>query len=176
MLPNYCIYTQIFRDRVPKGNDQAAIQRMYAQLGPTFHALHHYCWGLMKTNRALLLAQDETTRQFYLRDSLGEFDFVIQRASADFILLPEILSKKGQNLIRLGEGNKGIVEFERAIELKPEYWPPYGHLSDYYKSTGNLKLARHWLTTGLAVSPGAKGLTSRLSELDSPTPLTKGQR
>lgn len=176
MLPHYCIYTQDLRDRVPGGNNQQMIQNWYARLGPTFHAMHHYCWGLMKTNRAVLLARDETTRHFNLQGSLDEFDYVIRHAPTDFVLLPEILSKKGQNLIRLGKGVMGIAELERAIELKPDYWPPYGHISDYYKGIGDIKAAKEWLTKGLGLSPDAKGLMSRLSELDSPERASKGKR
>ena len=51
MLPRYCAYTQSFRDHVPGGNNPAEIQRWYSILGETFHAMHHYCFGLMKTNR-----------------------------------------------------------------------------------------------------------------------------
>lgn len=176
MLPGYCIYTQVFRDRVAAGNNRQIIDQWYAQMGPVFHTLHHYCYGLMKTNRAVLLARDETTRRFYLLDSLTEFDFVIQRAPPDFILLPEILSKKGENLIRLGKGALGAQELERAIELNPNYWPPYAHMSDYSKSKGEIKAARDWLEKGLATSPDARGLTRRLTELDAPESRDKKKR
>src|SRR5256885_9933612 len=90
MLPRYCIHTQSFRDKVPGGGEKVAIDGWYAQMGPIFHAMHHYCWGLMKTNRALYLARDPRTREFYLRDSITEFDYVLERAAEDFVLLPEI--------------------------------------------------------------------------------------
>lgn len=176
MLPRYCIYTQVFRDRVAGGNNRQMIDSWYAQMGQVFHTMHHYCYGLMKTNRAVYLAQNETTRRFYLLDSLTEFDFVIQRAPADFVLLPEILAKKGENLIRLGKGSVGLLELERAIELNPGYWPPYAHLGDYYKSLGDLKTARDWLERGLAQAPDATGLKRRLSELDAPEGRPKSKR
>lgn len=175
MLPSYCIYTQIFRDRVPGGNDPPVVQQWYARMGQTFHHMHHYCWGLMKTNRAILLSRDETTRRFYLTDAIREFDYVISHATTDFVLLPEILSKKGENLIRLGRGSVGILELERAIELNADYWPPYAHLSDYYKSSGDANAAREWLEKGLARSPEAMGLTRRLSELGRPARGSKGK-
>lgn len=167
MLPRYCIYTQLFRDRVPGGNDPAQIERWQALMGPTFLAMHHYCWGLMRTNRALLIARTKRMRTFYLETSIGEFDYVLQNATADFILLPEILSKKGENLIRLGKGPVGVRELERAIELKADYWPPYAALSDYYKDTGDLAKAREILEKALSVAPEAKSLKRRLAELDN---------
>ena len=92
MLPRYCTYTQMFRDYVPGGNNPAEIQRWYSILGETFHAMHHYCLGLMKTNRGLILARDEQWRRFYLKDAIVEFDYVIDRAPPDYVLLPEILA------------------------------------------------------------------------------------
>lgn len=128
----------------------------------------------MKTNRARFLARDELARRFYLTDSIGEFDYVITRVSDDFILLPEILTKKGENLILLGKGQVGILELERAIELKPDYWPPYAHLSDYFKSLGDLKMAREVLERGLSLSPESKGLLRRADELNSVADRKKG--
>jgi tetratricopeptide (TPR) repeat protein len=168
LLPRYCLYTQSFRlANVPGSQDQQETESWYARLGPTFHAMHHYCWGLMKTNRAVFLARNPTTRQFYLNDSLIEFDYVIERAPVDFALLPEILTKKGENLVRLGMGPLGIMEFQRAIELKPNYWPPYAQLSDYYKDTGNTQKSREYLEKGLAYQPEARDLTIRLAELEA---------
>jgi len=104
LLPRYCIHTQLFRDNVPGGNNLEEIKRWSSILGGSFANLHHYCWGLMKTNRAILLVRTQQFRTYYLSESIGEFDYVIERAPPDFKLLPEILTKKGENLIRLGRG------------------------------------------------------------------------
>jgi hypothetical protein len=69
--------------------------------GPTFHAMHHYCWGLMRTNRALMLTRTRAGRERYLQEAIWDSNCVIQRAPANFVLLPEILTKKGEHLIRL---------------------------------------------------------------------------
>lgn len=167
MLPGYCMYTQLFRKHVPGGNNPAEITRWSTLLGPTFSALHHYCWGLMKTNRALFLARSKQVRTFYLESSIREFDYVLQRAPNDFILLPEILNKKGENLIRLGNGPAGMMELERAIALKPDYWPPYAALSDYYKDSGDTAKARELLEKALSLEPDAKTLQRRLAALNS---------
>lgn len=167
MLPRYCIHTQLFRDRVPGGNDKATIDAWYAQMGPAFHAMHHYCWGLMKTNRGLLLSRDPDTRRFYLNDSISEFDYVIRSATDDFVMLPEILTKKGENLVRLGKGPLAVYSFEKAATLKPDYWPAYAQLSDYYRSNGEVGKAREVLNQGLAAAPDASALRRRLAELDA---------
>ena len=137
-------------------------------MGASFNDMHHYCWGLMYTNRALLLARTQRMRAQYLGSSIGEFDYVIQRAQPDLKLLPEILTKKGENLIWLERGPEGIAELERAIALKPDYWPPYAAMSDYYTRIGDLAKARERLEEGLSASPDTKALMRRLAELDAP--------
>jgi tetratricopeptide (TPR) repeat protein len=167
LLPPYCIHGQYFRDKY--GRNDVERERWEAALGPTFWHVHHYCFGLLKTNRALLLTRTKQYREFYLRDSIVEFDYVIDRAPADFVLLPEILTKKGENLVRIGRGEFAVIAFERATELNPSFWPPYAQLADYYKGQGQNDKAREVLKSGLAHSPDAQALQRRLNEL-GPTP------
>lgn len=167
LLPGYCKHTQLFRGAIPGGNDQAAVAAWAEQMGPIFNDMHHYCFGLMKTNRAVILSHDPIHRKFYLADAVSEFDYVITRAPENFILLPEILTKKAENLLLLGRGPLAVFNFERAIELKIDYWPPYAYLSDYYKGSGDTKKARELLEAGLSHVPDAKGLKRRLAELNS---------
>ena len=167
MVPRYCVHTQVYRDVVPGGGHGDEIKRWTSVMGPTFNAMHHYCAGLILTNRANFLSRTPADRQYYLNFSIVEFDYVIQRAPQDFIVLPEILTKKGENLIRLGRAHLGIVELQRAIDLKPDYWPPYAQMSDYYKGTGDILKAREYLEKALSYSPDVKGLKTRLSELEA---------
>src|SRR5258706_5958392 len=167
LLPRYCIYTQSFRDAVPGGNDPPAIKAWYDRLGRTFHDMHHWCYALMKTNRAVLLARDSHARSFYLHDSITEIDYVIRGAPHDFVLLPEMITKKAENLLLLDRAPQAVSEFERAIQLNGDYWPPYAYLSDYYKQLGQRKKARELLETALSRVPDAKGLQRRLAEVDS---------
>ena len=59
-----------------------------------------------------------------------------------------------------------VPDLERAIALKPDYWPPYVQLSDYYKESGQIALAREVLERALAQSPDVETLKQRLAELD----------
>jgi tetratricopeptide (TPR) repeat protein len=165
LLPEYCKYTQTYREHVPGGRDPARIAHWYEVMGPPFHTMHHYCNGLIRTNRAMLLARTRQVRKYYLESSIGEFDYVLQRAPADFVMLPEIYTKKGENLLRLGMIGEGLNALERAIELKPDYWPPYAVLGDHFKQTGERAEALEWIKKGLAASPGSEPLQRRLAEL-----------
>ena len=166
MLPGYCKYTQYFRQKVPGGDDANAVADWRGVLGPTFEHIHHYCFALMKTNRAILLARGRDVRQRYLSSSIEELDYVIGRAPQDFVLMPEILTKKGENLIRLDKGPVGLYELMRATELKPDYWPAYAQMSDYYAEIGERAKAREMLEAGLLHAPDAAALKRRLAALD----------
>lgn len=172
LIPAYCKYTQYFRARLPGGNNPDEIARWTQEMGGTFNHMHHYCWGLMYTNRALFLARTERLRTEYLGHSIEEFNYVIDRASLDFKLLPEILTKKCENLLWLDRDRQGMQECERAISLKPNYWPAYAAMSDYYTRTGDPAKARERLEAGLSAAPGTNALTRRLTELNS----TKSKR
>lgn len=173
LLPPYCKYTQSFREYAEGGNDPEKIKQWYSIMGGSypnvgiFHVMHHYCRGLINVNTAKLYSRSPQERQANLNGSIIEFDFVIERAPPDAVLLPEILTKKGESLIAVGKGPLAVAEFNRAIQLKPDYWPPFAALSDYYKTSGNIKMARELLQQGLSASPNAAALKRRLAELDS---------
>lgn len=167
LLPRYCIYTQGYREYVPGGNNPEEIKRWYSVMGQAFHAMHHYCWGLVDTNNAIFHARNSRERQALLLGSVREFDYVIKNTPPDFVLLPEILTKKGENLIRMGQAAPGLLALQQAIQLKPDYWPPYVQMSDYFKGVGDLKKARALLEEGLARTPDSKTLQQRLAEIKS---------
>jgi len=168
MLPKWCYHTQLIRVHAPGGMNKVEIDRWQAVFGDTFQHMHHYCWAMMKSNRGNLLARDPKVRQFFLNDALGEFDYVIERAAPDFLLMPEILTKKADNLIKLSRGEEAVLMLERAASLKPDYWPPYARLGDYYREIGQSTKAREALEAGLKAAPGTPALTRRLAELSSP--------
>jgi tetratricopeptide (TPR) repeat protein len=169
LLPPYCKYTQDYREKMPGGNDPQQIARWANILGEkNFQHLHHYCYGLEHSNRALYFSRTKQERDRELAQSVKEFEYVIERVAPDFALLPEILTRRGENLLRLGNGPQGVMDLNRAIELKPDHWPPYAALSDYYKALGDIEAAREWAGRGLTAAPGTRALQRRLAELDKP--------
>ena len=164
-LPPYCRNAATYRDRIAGGNNPAEIERWLKVMGRGFIHIHHYCQGLQLTSFALFESKSKEDRNHALRLSIGEFDYVIARVDSTFSLLPEILTKKGQNLFRLEKEAQAITMLLKAIEVRSDYWPPYASLSDHYKEIGNLDEARNWLKRGLSASGGAKALERRLKEL-----------
>jgi tetratricopeptide (TPR) repeat protein len=165
LLPEYCRHTKGYREAT--GGDPEALRRWETLMGGGFNFghMHHYCDGLADTHQAQFQLRTKQERDAYLEKSLREFDFVLRHAKHDFVLRPEIHTKKGENLLRLGRPHEAIPDFIRAINIKPDYWPPYAALSDYYKGLGDTEQARTWLEKGLAASPGAKPLRDRLDKI-----------
>ena len=168
MLPPYCKYTQLYREKVRGGGDAEQIARWNSILGAgNFWHLHHYCFGLEHSNQALYSSRTKQERDSRLAQSVTEFRYVLERVSPDFALVPEILTRKGESLLRLGNGPEGVADLLRAIELKPDYWPPYATLSDYHRTLGDFEEARTWVQRGLSAAPGTTALQRRLAEIDS---------
>ena len=164
LLPAYCPNTRGIRELAPDGKNPLATEHWERSMGASnFMHVHHYCVGLADTHHALFNARTKQERDWYLEVSIKEFDYVLRRATPDFVLLPEILTKRGENLVRLGRAPEAIPNLMQAIDIKPDYWPPYAALSDLYKEAGDAEKARTWLEKGLAASPGAKPLRERLS-------------
>jgi tetratricopeptide (TPR) repeat protein len=167
LLPKYCPYTKVYRDNVGGPNPQPDVDHWRQVMGPSFEHMHHYCNGLMDTNRALLLVRDQGARWFYLDAAIKEFNYVIRYADHEFVMLPEIWTKKGENLLRLGRTALGLQALNTAIKLKSDYWPPYVALSDHYKKAGQPAEARQWLEKALVFAPDTKAVSGRLAVLKS---------
>jgi tetratricopeptide (TPR) repeat protein len=175
MLPLYCRYTQDFINRFPGTDRTVEQERWKSSMGPTFIHMHHYCYGLMNINRATYLSTDTRDKLFNLSNSVLEFDYVIERAPLDFPMLPEILTKKGETLIKLSRPGEAMIELQRAIKIKPTYEPAYATASDYYKETRQFAKAREWLEKGISAAPGAKTLKRRLAEVNNLSKRDAGQ-
>lgn len=165
-LPPYCPYTQLFRNQLPGGPDNPQVKYWYERMGETFHAMHHYCWGLNAFSRAQHAGASAQVRHHLLTSSVDEYDYVIRYAPGNFVLLPEIRTKKGQSLARLGRNPQAASEFAQAIQLKPDYWPPYAYLSDLHVDLGDIANARRVLDAGLKKVPDAQALLRRRAALD----------
>lgn len=141
-------------------------QRWDQILGSGIDSIHHYCRGLNWTNTALFFSKNRQERTDALGYSLQEFDFILnQTDTSHFKLLPEVLTKKGENLIRLRRFPEALPVLQKAIQVKPDYWPPYAVLSDYFRDVGDIPKAHEWLDKALAIDPNAKSLKVRQTEL-----------
>ena len=162
LLPPYC-EAKIGSER----NNEAAQKHWREVFGFTnWHHLHHYCDGLNFFNRSFKRGSDKKASDFDLRRAIGNFDYVLTRATDDFVLLPEIMSQKARALSMLGQKSEAASLNGQVIAMQPDYIPAYIALGDFYKESGDLKKARETYEAGLKQHPGQRSLVRRLKRLE----------
>lgn len=160
LLPPYC-KVKLNHEQGPGWNQWAAT------LGDAFGHVHHYCAGLTFINRYNKSWGDKEGRKFYLQSAKGEMDYMISHV-ADHkasILMPEIFLQRGKIFLLMKMAGNAFKDFEKAIELKPDYNAPYLALSDFYKENGDKGKAKAVLEKGLQHSPNSRSLQRRYLEL-----------
>jgi tetratricopeptide (TPR) repeat protein len=163
-LPNWCKYTQAGKENA--GSPSAQAQILIAQIGKNgWIHLHHYCWGLAKLYRSHGIGLTEEQRKFLMSSAISEIDYVLRNSPSDFVLRPELLTKRGSIFLMLQRYTEAENDLKTAIKKQATYWPPYGYLSDVYLKQGRVDDARSILEKGLKIAPNAKGLKNRLVRL-----------
>jgi tetratricopeptide (TPR) repeat protein len=169
-LPEYCPHTQTYHQGGP------AYDNWIARLGFTFSALHHYCWAIIKANRAMALGVEPHVRRALLNSAIEECFYVLRHAAPDFVLLPEIYLRLGQFAAGLEDHARALEFFEKSIGTKVDYWPPYVEIANVNLSIRRRQHAIDALHRGLRVMPGQQQLTTALTRIESDASLgrTKG--
>jgi len=158
LLPAYC--------KARMQNPKSAEYKMWNQRLPGgFLHVHHYCAGLYTTYLANRITDRQKIRQV-LRQVVDEFEYVEKHASQNFILMPEVLVKKGRALERLDRDGEAVNAYRKSIRLNRKYAPAYMALSDFYRSKENLQEARKIAEEGLKQAPSSKGLNRRVKEME----------
>lgn len=163
-MPPWCKYTQAGRESTVSPSPQAQV--LITQIGKEgWAAVHHYCWGLAQLYRSHGIDLSQTEREFFMKSAVEEIDYVLANAPRNFILRPELLTKRGSILLMLKEYVQAEVNLKTAIKEQATYWPAYGYLSDVYLKQGRIDDARSILAKGLKIAPHAKGLRNRMAQL-----------
>ena len=155
LLPRYCPDTQGFKYGYKESPNSRHWEGM---MGATFWHLHHYCWSLIQMNRSNRAGISRNKQLSLQEAALGGYLYVINNAPDDFILLPEIYTRKGEVELLLTKISNADQSFAKARQLKPDYWPAYSHWADYLITSGKRSDALAIVRSGLAHSPGAKVL------------------
>ena len=165
-VPEYCRYTQTFREEYGRDAHAQNLAHWNSVLGAEqFSNLHHYCYGMIQLMRAQDYRITPQRRANILGQALGDIDYSINRVPPDYVLLPEMYTKRARVLVLQKKVVDAVDSFMKAISLKPDYWPPYAELSDLYKANGDRTKAQAILEEGLKNIPGSKTLEARMKAL-----------
>lgn len=176
LLPAYCKYTQggyVGHENPQQPSAQAKHWvNVFGGQGISAHhwRMHHYCYALIHMMRGQRSGLTLMEYRGAWQDVIGETDYLLQFFPSDFVLMPEILLNRGRAFLRLKKSGTALDNFQKAIELKPDYWPPYLEIANHYAEEGDKAKAIDMLLKGLQHAPNAKGLRIRLKELGGELP------
>ncbi len=156
-LPPYC-KPRFQEDRYP---EQA--RKWINILGKsTYLHIHHYCKGLFNLMKAQASIPPNET---LLRIALKQWDYVDQHWPHNSKLRPEMLVKRGDTLILLGQISEGLISYQTAMKKKPDYSLPYLRMADYFLKQGERDEALKWLDKGSRQAPRSNKIRRKLRQL-----------
>lgn len=162
----FCLDTEAFRG--PHQCQPGRTQKSYywqEVLGNGFCHLHHYCWAEVYLLRANRRSTNPAERKRQLKYAISEFNYVIRNSPPNFILLPEIYTRKGEAELRVSDFASADKSFSRARSIKPDYWPAYAGWIDVLIKAGRKDEAKALAKLGLEYSPNARILIEQYKQL-----------
>lgn len=159
MLPAYCIDTEGFMHGPENSPTQSPRAREWvAKMGRSFWAMHHYCWGLINLNRLRFGHAKTNNKQYFAKQIVDEYRYVIENTSSDFILLPEIWTRMGEASLLAGDIGGAMDAYAKARSIKPDYAPAYTQWAEFQLKNNKRDEARALVEEGLQQIPGSKPL------------------
>lgn len=165
LTSEYCPDTQTFAGKYTTGAVAERQRKWVSMMGETFWTMHHYCWAQVAWIRATQAGVSPQTRDGLLRGAISDIYYVINHAPADYVLMPELLTRIGEYYTRIGNASQASAHFQRAIDAKADYWPPYVRLADIYLQLGERTKALEIIDAGLRHVPGNAQLTESRSRI-----------
>jgi tetratricopeptide (TPR) repeat protein len=157
VLPPYC-RARMLNDKDP------SFKEWNHRLGPDFIHIHHYCFGLYKTNKGNMTLDKGEKEELYT-SAIGEMEYLFAHASPTFKMLPRISYDQGQLYEKRGKTGEAMQAYQKSINLNPKLPMPYAALSDLFKKQKNNKEAILILEQGLKYKPTSKALLKRMEKL-----------
>lgn len=158
LLPRYCPDTMGFSYGDAYGNASPRAGYWVSLMGKDFWGMHHYCWAQINMNRSRKSGLTQNDRKGLWESARGDYKYVIDNSQSGFIMLPEVYTRLGEVELLLGRPQMARVAFDRARQLKPNYWPAYSHWAEFLIKTGQRAEALKVVTAGLEQSPNSKTL------------------
>ena len=137
-IPQWCRYTHFgdlrMRDK----------EKFFKKFGPEWEHMHHYCQGLYETSYAI---QHPENAEFYLREGIGGFNYVLERMKRNHFFRYDVLFHKAKALMLLKDYTEAAKQYMEIIKVKKDYIPAYIGLSNAYVLIGDrisaLKILEH---------------------------------
>lgn len=161
LMPPYCHGTQVIRS---VSQDPQPIENYISIYGKSYSHLHHYCEALVTINKYQFL-QDKLVRESKMRKALIDIQYSIDRSDLAFVFLPDMYAAKARVLFTLRRDSEAVLALKKAIEVKPDYVPAIGQLSDFFAGKGDKAQAIKILEEGIDNTERATSLIKKLEKL-----------
>ena len=165
LLPEYCPDTQGFSYGDQFFNTSPRAAHWVALMGPSFWHHHHYCWALLKMQRAKAGGLTPQQRSGLLASAGGDFEYLVRNAQPDFVMLPEVLLRFGDLKLETGDVGGAQELYAASTRRKPDYWPAYANWAVFLDRSGRRKDALDHLALGLRNNRNATVLQGHYKRL-----------
>ena len=125
LLPEWCLDSQSFGYGDAYFNTSPRAAHWVGLMGKTFWAAHHHCWALIRMHRSRAAGVPANVRLSMIEGAIGDYQYVLDNATSDFPLLPEVYTRMGEAYLEFGQPIQAQEAFARARTVKPDYWPAY---------------------------------------------------
>jgi tetratricopeptide (TPR) repeat protein len=98
--------------------------------------IHHYCGGLVDVKHAKWTANIYEKRSS-IKNAIWQFDYMIRNADPNFFLMPNFHHGKGEVLMLQGNKGEAFIEFQKALEISPDFIPAVLSMLDMYEEQKN---------------------------------------
>ena len=132
---------------------------------------HHYCYGLLWSNRAYLSfgVGDHSQDSYYFTNAIGDFEYVLGQSQPSCSLRPDIYTKIGEIQSQLGKQKEAEASYAKALEIKRGYPMALVGLSDLFEARGETAKSIAVLREGLKINPQSTALKKKLQRLEART-------
>jgi hypothetical protein len=159
LIPPYCIDTEGFSYGPENSPTMSPRARAWVgEMGRTFWSMHHYCWGLINLNRLRSGRSNAANPQYFAKQIVDEYYYVLNTATPEFVLLPEIWTRVGEAALLAGDVGAAMDAYGKARSIKPDYWPAYTQWADFLLSYNKIEEAKALVREGLRHAPESTAL------------------
>ena len=160
ILPPFC------RAKIAQQNNREIQEYYIRRYGQNWGNMHHYCFGLKALNLAYRDFNNKAKREYFLKQAVNEFDYVLEHADQDFSLRPEVLIQRGRALTQSRNYDEAKESIEEALKTDPKSVDAWVALSDLYSMTGKNLEAIKVLEKAIEITGNEhKKITARLDDL-----------
>ena len=127
--------------------------------------MNHLCPGLNALNHASLIYENNATKKFAIIEALSHFSYTLEHTQSTFFH-SFVYLKRGEAYELKRDMPKAVLDYQKALQLKPNNIGVHVALIDVYLKLGDQSKARELIEHGLKIKPSSKSLLRRKKKIN----------